>query len=122
MTAGFERHIEGGALGAASGLPEGQNFRMREAGSKMKSLPDDPAVFDDHGTDHRIWAGRTPALRRKAKGQSHVVVILLAVGHRLLRDAAFALAEGRGYFGTAFFASASANAACAAASLAIATR
>ncbi len=122
VTTGLERHIEGSALGSAAGLSKRENFRMRQAWTKMKSLPDDSAPFDHQGTDHRIGTSRTPALRRQAKGQSHIVEILLALGHRLLRDATLTLAEGRGDLAADFFASASANAACAAASLAIATR
>ncbi len=122
MTAGFERYIERGAFGSAASLSKRGNFGMRQAWAEMKPLPDYPALFDDQSPDHRIWTGRSTALGRQAKGQEHVVVILLAVGHRFLRDAAFDLAEERGDLAAAFFASASANAACAAASRAIATR
>ena len=51
----------------------------------MEALADDPAVFHDDGTNHRIRANRPPTLRRKAKGQSHVVEILWEAGHRFLR-------------------------------------
>jgi hypothetical protein len=68
MTTGLERHIERRAACATPRLPKSENFRMRQAWAQMKPPPDDPALFDDHGADHRIWAGRTPALRRKAKG------------------------------------------------------
>jgi len=119
MTAGFERHIESSASGAASRLSEGQNFRMRQARAQMKPPPDDPALFDNQSTDHRVRAGRTLAPRRQTKGHSHEMKISL---HRFLREAVFDLREGLFDFAPAFFASASASAACAAASRAIATR
>jgi len=51
----------------------------------MKTLADDPALFDDDSADHRIRARRSTALRRQAKGQGHIMEILCTVGHRFLR-------------------------------------
>lgn len=128
MAAGFERHIERRAARAAAGLPERQDFRVRKARPEMKALPDDAALFDDHGADHWIRTGRPPALRGKTKSPRHIVEILCAAGHRFLRPTrerrpGFADLARDGADGPAvFLASASANAACAAASRAIATR
>jgi hypothetical protein len=110
----------------------------------MKTLADDPALFDDDGTDHRIRTRRSLALHRQAKGQGHIVEISCAVGHRFLRlpegrleaglacfkdfdtfpDFTVALADTfAAFFGAAGdLASAAAIAACAAANRAIATR
>lgn len=73
MAAGFERHIERGAAGAAACLSERQDFRMRKAGPEMKTLSDDAALFDDDGADHRIRAGRPPSLLGKTKSQRHIM-------------------------------------------------
>lgn len=131
MTAGFERHIECRATRAAACSPEGQNFRMRKAGAKMESLADDTALVDDHSANHRIRTGCPPSLRRKAKGQGHVVEILCATTHRFARPAEERRPMRAGFADFTrdaaagpedFLVSASANAACAAASRAIATR
>ena len=109
----------------------------------MKTLADDPALFDDDGADHRIRACRSLALRRQAKGQGHIVEILCTISHRFLRlptdslDAGFARFDDdkdvfldfavftravAALLDKAGLADVSAMAACAAASLAIATR
>lgn len=110
----------------------------------MKTPADDPALFDDDGTDHRIRARRALALRRQAKGQGHIVEISCTVGHRFLRlpegrlgagldsfkdfdtfaDFTAALADTFTIFlgAAGDLASAAAIAACAAANRAIATR
>ena len=131
MAAGLKRDIQCRAARAVSRLLKRQDFRVRKARPEMKALPDAAALFDDHGADHWIRTGRPPALRRKAKGQGHVVEILCAANHRFARTAedrrpvraGFAdFARDAAAGPTAFLASASANAACAAASRAIATR
>lgn len=97
----------------------------------MKPLPDDLALANDQGADHRIWADCSLAFRCQAKGQSHEVGILLCAGHRLLRvvrdeprlgRAVTARARDAGAFFFAGFTLDAAMAACAAANLAIATR
>ena len=85
MATRLERNIERGASRAIACLPEGENFGMWKAGAQMKTLPDDSPLCDNHSADHRIRTGRPPALRSKAKGQSHVAEILCAAGHRFLR-------------------------------------
>ena len=104
---------------------------MGIAGAKMITVADDPPIFHDNRTDHRIRARRPPALCRKAKGQGHVVEIACADGHRFLRttrnrrrvvraDAVDLFRDVDGL--DDFLVSASAKAAWAAANLAIATR
>lgn len=108
----------------------------------MKTLADDPALFDDDGTDHRIRARRSSALRRQTKGQGHIVEISYTVGHRFLRlpmdglgaglprfddgdvlpDFAVLTRAAAVFFDVAGLVDAAALAACAAASLAMATR
>lgn len=131
MGTGLQSHIEGRATRAAACPPEGENFRMRKAWAKMKTLADDTALADDHSANHRIRTGCLPSLRRKAKGQGHVVEILCATNHRFARPAedrrpvraGFAdFARDTAAVPAVFLASASASAACAAASRAIATR
>ena len=62
--------------GAATGGSECENFCVRLARPVVIALSDDPAVGDDHGSDHRIRAGLSLALRSKAKRQGHVLKIL----------------------------------------------
>ena len=97
----------------------------------MKTLPDDLVSLDDHRADHRIRTGRPSALRRQAKGQSHVAQVLNAIGHRVLRATRdrrrldLALVDFTRDEVVAFVdfpPSASASAAWAAANLAIGTR
>ena len=85
MAAGLKRHIECGASCLRSGSLQGEYFCVRRSGSEMKTPADDPALFDDDGTDHRIRARRSLALRRQAKGQGPIVEISGTVGHRFLR-------------------------------------
>ena len=87
----------------------------------MKPLPDDLALANHQGPNHRIWACRSPALFRQAKGQGHEAEISLRAGHRLLRREVDVL-RGAGDVFPAGFALDSAIAACAAANRAIATR
>jgi hypothetical protein len=95
----------------------------------MEALTNDPAVVDDHGADHRIWAGGPPAPRGQAKGLGHVPVILGVDSHRFMRLARDRRREPVDLDArdeddalVFFFASPSANAAWAAASRAMATR
>ena len=105
---------------------------MGLARTAMKSLPDNPSVLDDNGSNHGIGAGCPLALRRQAKGQGHVPEVLRADLHRFLRATRERLRIARADF-VAFarerederadgLAAVSANAAWAAANLAIATR
>src|SRR5512134_2061734 len=98
----------------------------------MISLSDDPALLHYQGPDHRIRACRPLTPCRQAKGQGHVPEILCAAGHRFLRATRDRLRVARADFVdfardledgfAAFFASASARAAWAAAKRAMATR
>ena len=99
----------------------------------MKAPTDDRTRFDDHGPDHWIRTGRAPPPLRQAQGQGHQPKVPLAGGHRFLRAArdrrlavvpADFIDRDREETDSpeAFFASALVRAACAAASLAIATR
>ncbi len=124
-------------------LSKCEYFSVRSAGTKMIPLPDDAALANHQGSDHRIRAGRAMALCRKAKGQGHELKVLGSGGHRALRVTRPRRRFGFGFcfgfdfaFGLAFvglaraalagllacFDSSSARAACAAANRAIATR
>lgn len=67
----------------------------------MITPPHDLAVIYDDRADHGIRARRPPALRGEAKRQGHVVEISVFSGHRLLREAAFDLADLREVFAAA---------------------
>src|SRR5690242_6214972 len=113
MTTGFKRHIERGAIRTLACLAECKNFSVRETGTKMKPLSDDPSSVDDDGPDHRIGTCCAAALRREAKRLGHVLKILYAVGHRFLRATRDRLRRDRADVAgfSPFLASASANAA-----------
>ena len=128
MAAGFECDVEGRALRAATGLSEGEHFSVGLARPVVIALSDDQTFGDYQGADHRIRAGLPLTLCRKAKGLGYVMEVLCAGGHRLLRAVRECRAVGFGLeadpedFPADFLASASAKAAWAAASLAMATR
>ena len=85
MTAGFEGDVEGPASRPCAGLAEGDDFGMWAARLAVGPLTDDPAAGYHHGADHRIRAGGTPALRREAKRQGHIVTIAGRRPHRFVR-------------------------------------
>lgn len=127
MAAGLKRHIERGASRILSCLVERQNFCVWSPGAEVKTLPDDRALLNHHGADHRIRACRSLSFRRQAKGEGHEAEILLSAGHRRVRRDVDDLRDFDGLrvtlaFFPAGFALDSAMAACAAASRAIATR
>jgi hypothetical protein len=143
VATGLERDIERRAYGMSPCLVERKNFRVGLPWTVMIPAADDPPVLDYKGTNHGIRAGLTLAHRRKTKRQGHEVEVRCGDSHRFLRvtrdwlrsrwaDFVFAV------FVAAFFARtrdaealrvgrelldpASANAAWAAASRAMATR
>ena len=132
MTTGFERDIEGCATCPCACPPECENFCVGLPWSEMEPGSYDLAVLHHQGADHRIRAGCSLAFRRQAKGQGHVLEILRAGRHRFLRVTRDRLRIARADFvdfareteaaRADGLAAASANAAWAAANLAIATR
>lgn len=132
MATGFERDVERSPDGPLTCLPKRQDFRVCFAWAVMKTAPDNTAMLYHYGADHGIGAGRSLALCRKAKGQGHVLQIFRAAGHRFLRVTRDRLRLARAGFVVFacddeerlddFLASASANAAWAAASRAMGTR
>ena len=58
-----------------SGLFQREDFRMRTACPAMVTLPDDAFLGNNDGPDHGVGAGRSPALRGKAKGKRHVPAV-----------------------------------------------
>lgn len=103
------------------------NLCVGSSCSEMETPPDDFALTNHQGSDHRIRACRSPALRRLAKGQSHEAEILLGAGHRRVRRDVDGFRDFDGLRATLVFfptdfALDSAMAACAAANRAIATR
>ena len=129
---------------------ERKHLGVWKTGPEMIPLSHDPSSIHHDGADHRIGTRRAATFRRQAQGRHHISKILRAVyppavtfrngtgisrirqarlspdanGHRFLRD----LEEGRRTVRAdaaafaPFLASASASAACAAASRAIPTR
>src|SRR5262245_3277806 len=124
MTTGFQGDIERGTTRAPTCMTEGKNLSVGETGTQVKSLTDDPSSIDDDGTDQWIRARCAQTLCREAKRQGHVLEFLWASGHRFLRATRDRRRPDRVDVVdfSPFLASASANAAWAAASRAIATR
>ncbi len=92
---------------------------MRKAGAEMKPSAYDSPLADDDGADHRVWACRSPTFLGEAESEGHEIEV---ARHRFLREGAFAFTTVFDGFPPDGFSPASANAAWAAASLAIATR
>ncbi|VTM86327.1 Uncharacterised protein [Raoultella ornithinolytica] len=76
MTAGFQRHIGSGAPGFFAGHAQRMNFRMRLAGTIVKTFADNLAVLDDHTADIRIGMGRKAPALRQLKRSRHVHFIM----------------------------------------------
>lgn len=85
MAAWFERDIQRRTLGLFSGLLQREDFRVRTACPAVVALSDDAFLGDHDGPDHRIGAGRSPALRGQAKGERHVPAVEIDLVHRFLR-------------------------------------
>ncbi len=119
VATGLKCDVECRACSKRACLTESQNFGMRKAGADVKTPADNSTPSDDDGADHRIGASSPTALRSETESQGHEPKI---ARHRFLREDAFAFTTFFDGFPPEGFSSAPANAAWAAASLAIATR
>jgi hypothetical protein len=65
MTAGFECHIGGGAVGALTRRTQGMDFGVRFAGALVPALTHDLAVVHQHAADARVGVGGIEAAARE---------------------------------------------------------
>jgi hypothetical protein len=57
-----------------AGLSQRKDFRMRLTGPLMKSLTDNPIIFDQHRAHHWIGAGAAPGLFGQSQRPLHEIV------------------------------------------------
>lgn len=77
MCARFQRDIHRSALQRFAGGLDGDEFRMRFSRLAMVAFTNYTPIFDDYGADHRVWAGASLSLARKAKRSLHIHKIYL---------------------------------------------
>ena len=76
MIAGLQSDVKGRTAGKITRRIDGIHFGVRFADRCVIPLSDNPVVFDNHGTDHRI-RGRIPLpLLCKIKGHIHEVGVV----------------------------------------------
>ncbi len=73
VRAGFESHIDGGALCLLTRFFQGQDFRMLQTGPGVETAAHDFAIAHNHRAHHGIGAGERRAPAGEGESFGHVV-------------------------------------------------